>query len=202
MLIGFLPLIELIKRSLVCNNLLQQINRCTLLCYSLLDRRGYVVPDSTQAHVSGPETHKERESNSVNVRHEYYGSTTVTNQKVRLLSAGSCTPCFACLPAAFPVLVSSRFATLTDFCFLGISDFEFRDSYIGVYLVVMLHYHSSSMYVMPCVYIHMYRWFCLVEEKKTARNLHYWQSELYCVIDTMDFGWFFVYSALGGLGLG
>ncbi|KAK7108209.1 hypothetical protein V1264_015986 [Littorina saxatilis] len=49
---------------------------------SLLDRRGYVVPDSSQAHhVSGPETQKERESNSVNVRHEYYGSTTVTNQK-------------------------------------------------------------------------------------------------------------------------
>ncbi|XP_076467335.1 palmitoyltransferase ZDHHC18-B-like isoform X3 [Babylonia areolata] len=48
---------------------------------SLLDRRGFVVPDSSQSHVSGPETHKERESNSVNVRHEYYGSTTVTNQK-------------------------------------------------------------------------------------------------------------------------
>ncbi|KAK7503110.1 hypothetical protein BaRGS_00005736 [Batillaria attramentaria] len=48
---------------------------------SLVDRRGYVVPDSSQTHVSGAEGSKERESNSVNVRHEYYGSTTVTNQK-------------------------------------------------------------------------------------------------------------------------
>ncbi|XP_025096971.1 palmitoyltransferase ZDHHC18-like isoform X2 [Pomacea canaliculata] len=48
---------------------------------SLLDRRGYVVPDAIQSNVSGAEANKECESNSVNVRHEYYGSTTVTNQK-------------------------------------------------------------------------------------------------------------------------
>lgn len=55
-----------------------------LIC-SLLDRRGYVVPDAIQSNVSGAEANKECESNSVNVRHEYYGSTTVTNQKVRLM---------------------------------------------------------------------------------------------------------------------
>ena len=81
-----------------------------LISFSLLDRRGFVVPDSSQTHVSGPETRKERESNSVNVRHEYYGSTTVTNQKVRQLSTVlMCTSasCLACLPHIFPVSVLS-----------------------------------------------------------------------------------------------
>ena len=58
-----------------------------ILCYSLLDRRGFVVPDVSQSpHVSAmgiPVIEKEREGNSVHVRHEYYGSTTMTSQKVR-----------------------------------------------------------------------------------------------------------------------
>ncbi|XP_036367818.1 palmitoyltransferase ZDHHC9 isoform X4 [Octopus sinensis] len=47
---------------------------------SLIDRRGYVVPDSSQIH-SDSFNSCVKESNSVNVKHEYYGSTTVTEQK-------------------------------------------------------------------------------------------------------------------------
>lgn len=47
---------------------------------SLIDRRGYVVPDSSQIH-SDSSNSCVKESNSVNVKHEYYGSTTVTEQK-------------------------------------------------------------------------------------------------------------------------
>ncbi|XP_041354786.1 palmitoyltransferase ZDHHC18-B-like isoform X2 [Gigantopelta aegis] len=59
-------------------------NCMTVLCGptppSLLDRRGFVIPDSSQVStVDGDLPIKE--SNSVNVRHEYYGSTTVTQQK-------------------------------------------------------------------------------------------------------------------------
>lgn len=51
------------------------------LNFSLIDRRGYVVPDSSQIH-SDSSNSCVKESNSVNVKHEYYGSTTVTEQKV------------------------------------------------------------------------------------------------------------------------
>ncbi|XP_067673909.1 palmitoyltransferase ZDHHC18-B-like isoform X2 [Haliotis asinina] len=59
-------------------------NCMTVLCGptppSLLDRRGYVVPDSSQVHTADGEL-PVKESNAVNVRHEYYGSTNITQQK-------------------------------------------------------------------------------------------------------------------------
>ncbi|KAL5010783.1 hypothetical protein ScPMuIL_013088 [Solemya velum] len=48
---------------------------------SLIDRRGFVVPDSSQIHPVSDGVVKEKESNAVNVKHESYGSTTVTQQK-------------------------------------------------------------------------------------------------------------------------
>lgn len=48
---------------------------------SLIDRRGYVVPDSSQIHSDSSNNICVKESNSVNMKHEYYGSTTVTEQK-------------------------------------------------------------------------------------------------------------------------
>ncbi|KAJ8315375.1 hypothetical protein KUTeg_007525 [Tegillarca granosa] len=46
---------------------------------SLIDRRGLVIPDTSQIH-PGVEASTGKESNSVNVKHEYYGSTNVTKQ--------------------------------------------------------------------------------------------------------------------------
>ena len=48
---------------------------------SLIDRRGYVVPDSSQIN-HGVHVVNGKEHNAVNIKHEYYGSTQVT--KVRL----------------------------------------------------------------------------------------------------------------------
>ncbi|XP_064602645.1 palmitoyltransferase ZDHHC14-like isoform X2 [Liolophura sinensis] len=45
---------------------------------SLIDRRGYVVPDTSDMHMSTGGSG--RESKSVNLRHENYGSTTVTQK--------------------------------------------------------------------------------------------------------------------------
>ncbi|XP_050390392.2 palmitoyltransferase ZDHHC18-B isoform X2 [Patella vulgata] len=60
-------------------------NCMTVLCGptapSLLDRRGFVVPEVSQALVVQVSENPEKEHNSVNVRHEYYGSTNITNQK-------------------------------------------------------------------------------------------------------------------------
>lgn len=66
------------------NDVLSSLYHCILIhvpC-SLIDRRGYVVPDASDMHMSTGGSG--RESKSVNLRHENYGSTTVT-QKVRVI---------------------------------------------------------------------------------------------------------------------
>lgn len=44
--------------------------------FSLIDSRGFVIPDSSQTQGVNASTGKE--SNAVNVKHEYYGSTNNT----------------------------------------------------------------------------------------------------------------------------
>ncbi|XP_064629563.1 palmitoyltransferase ZDHHC9-like isoform X3 [Lineus longissimus] len=75
------------------------LNCCNVLCGptppSLLDRRGFVVPEP-QTVLSLPEnvtTDGIKESNAVNVRHENYGSTTVTHSQSNSSDRnGSATP--------------------------------------------------------------------------------------------------------------
>ncbi len=55
--------------------------------FSMLDRRGFVVPDCTMQYLHAkcnPQTCDSAESNAVNnVWHESYGATTTTHSQVR-----------------------------------------------------------------------------------------------------------------------
>ena len=64
-----------------------------LILFSLVDRRGYVVPDCTTQYLSAkcnPQKTADAENNAVNkVWHESYGATTTTQPQVTMATVST-----------------------------------------------------------------------------------------------------------------